>query len=196
MVSSGPFFPAWADTLARLVIALVVGGLVYLVVLTLYGVSPKTTSSGYMPEQPVAYSHALHAGELGIDCRYCHTAVERAPVAAVPNTQICMNCHTNIRSESEKLKRIRESNESGMPIPWVRIHDLPDFVYFNHSAHVRRGIGCVSCHGRIDEIRLHCLPRGTGVRHQFLQCGPLSQQPPPVRRMGRRIRLQEESLLG
>jgi len=124
----------------------------YVIVLVWYGASPKTTDVGYMPKQPVPYSHALHAGELGIDCRYCHTTVERAAFAALPPTEICMNCHKSVRTESRNLLLVRESAATGEAIRWVKVHDLPDYVYFNHSAHVTRGVGCVSCHGRIDQM--------------------------------------------
>ncbi len=119
-----------------------------------WGSPRRATDVGYAPEQPVPYSHALHAGQLGIDCRYCHNTVETAAHAAVPPTQTCMNCHAAIRKESEKLIPVRASYATGMPIPWVRVHDLPDYVYFNHSAHVRRGVGCVSCHGRVDTMEV------------------------------------------
>jgi hypothetical protein len=118
------------------------------------GGSPQATAVGYQPPQPVPYSHALHAGKLGIDCRYCHTTVEVAAHAAVPPTQTCMNCHAKIRAESPKLIPVRESYATGLPVPWVRVHDLPDYVYFNHSAHVRRGVGCVECHGRVDTMEV------------------------------------------
>jgi len=114
--------------------------------------SPSYTDVGYAPVQPVPYSHELHVGELGIDCRYCHVSVETSPVANIPPTQTCMNCHTAIRPESTKLEPIRQSNRTGMPVDWIRVHDLPDYVYFNHSAHVRRGVSCVECHGRIDRM--------------------------------------------
>jgi hypothetical protein len=113
------------------------------VLLVWYGFSPKTTDVGYAPEQPVPYSHALHAGEMGIDCRYCHNTVESAAHAAIPPTATCVNCHAKVRARSEKLTAVRSSYATGMPVPWVRVHDLPDYVYFNHSAHVRRGVGCV-----------------------------------------------------
>jgi hypothetical protein len=132
----------------------VVGGLIYASVLVYLGFSPKATDVGYMPTQPVPYSHALHVGQLGMDCRYCHTSVEVAAHANVPPTQTCMNCHANVRANSEKLIPVRESYATGMPVPWIKIHDLPDYVYFNHSAHVSRGIGCVSCHGRIDTMEV------------------------------------------
>lgn len=148
-----PFvFPRWLDR-ARPLLALVLLGLpAYVIFLLYYGGSPQTTDVGYQPVQPVPYSHALHAGELGMDCRYCHNTVEVAAHAAIPPTQTCMNCHSKIRAQSEKLLPVRESHASGMPIPWVRVHDLPDFVFFNHSAHVTRGVGCVECHGRVDKM--------------------------------------------
>ncbi len=147
-------FPKWVNTLRPVLGALLVLGPAYVVVLLAYGASPTATAVGYRPEQPVPYSHALHAGKLGIDCRYCHTTVEVAAHAAVPPTQICMNCHAKIRAESPKLLPVRESYATGMPVRWVRVHDLPDYVYFNHSAHVRRGVGCVECHGRVDTMEV------------------------------------------
>jgi hypothetical protein len=150
--SSTFMFPPWSNLLKVAVAAGVVGGAAYASVIVGFGFSPRTTDVGYSPEQPVAYSHALHVGELGIDCRYCHNTVEVAARAAIPPTQTCMNCHATVRAGSEKLILIRESAAAGMPVEWVRVHDLPDYVYFNHSAHVRRGVGCVSCHGRIDTV--------------------------------------------
>ena len=150
-----PFvFPKWLDSL-RPVIGAVLGlAPVYILVVLYYGGSPRVTDVGYMPEQPVPYSHALHAGELGIDCRYCHTTVDRGAKANVPPTATCMNCHTGIYPESPKLLPVRDSYATGMPVRWVRVHDLPDYVYFNHSAHVTRGVGCVSCHGRVDKMEV------------------------------------------
>ena len=127
---------------------------IYAVLLVWYGGSPKTTDVGYQPEQPVPFSHKMHAGELGMDCRYCHTTVEKAAFAAVPPTDICMGCHANIRTTSDKLIPVRESHASGLPIPWIKVHDLPDYVYFNHSAHVTRGVSCVECHGRVDRMEV------------------------------------------
>ena len=147
-------FPKWTWVLRPAVAVGVVGGLVYAAVFVYLGFSPQATDVGYMPTQPVPYSHALHVGQLGMDCRYCHTGVETAAHAAIPPTQTCMNCHAKVRAESEKLIPVRESYATGMPVPWIRIHDLPDYVYFNHSAHVRRGVGCVSCHGRIDTMEV------------------------------------------
>jgi hypothetical protein len=149
-----PPFPAWID------FALKAGGVgagigaLYVVALLYYGIHPLAMDIGYEPEQPVPYSHALHAGELGIDCRYCHNTVEESAFASVPPTQTCMNCHSGIRPASEKLTPVRESYATGLPVEWVRVHDLPDFVYFNHSAHVNRGVGCVECHGRVDKMEV------------------------------------------
>jgi hypothetical protein len=144
--------PPWINILRPVLGIVLVGAPLYIVTLVYYGNSAKAMRTGYEPAQPVAYSHALHAGDLGIDCRYCHDTVENAAHAAVPATQTCMNCHAGVRAGSEKILPVRQSHATGMPIPWTRVHDLPDFVYFNHSAHVRRGIGCVSCHGRVDKM--------------------------------------------
>lgn len=147
-------FPRWTNRIRNWV-GLGLGlGLLYVTVVLTFGFSPQATDVGYMPVQPLPYSHALHAGKLGLDCRYCHTSVETAANANVPPTQTCINCHTNILPESAKLVKVRESAATGSPVPWVRIHDLPDYVYFNHSAHVRRGVGCATCHGRIDKMEV------------------------------------------
>ncbi len=149
----GPFvFPRWTNILRPVLGVLLVGGPAYLLTLAYYGGSPTTLAVGYAPKQPVPYSHALHAGKLGIDCRYCHNTVEQAAFAAVPPTQTCMNCHAGVRANSDKLVPVRESFSTGQPVPWVKVHDLADYVYFNHSAHVRRGVGCVECHGRVDRM--------------------------------------------
>ncbi len=145
-------FPRWANKTVHLAGAVLGIAPLYLIGLVWYGASPKTTNVGYAPEQPVPYSHALHAGELGIDCRYCHTSVEKAAFAAIPPTETCMNCHARIRTKSPKLEPVRESWDTGKSVEWVKVHDLPDYAYFNHSAHVTRGIGCVSCHGRVDQM--------------------------------------------
>jgi hypothetical protein len=117
----------------------------------IYG-SPKNTDVGYRPKQPVPYSHKLHAGDLGIDCRYCHTAVEVSAHATIPPTQTCMNCHKLILTDSPKLLPVRESWASNTPIPWVRVHKTPDYCYFNHSAHLRAGVGCATCHGNVAQM--------------------------------------------
>ncbi|MCJ7753163.1 MAG: cytochrome c3 family protein [Thermoanaerobaculales bacterium] len=147
-------FPKWTWVLRPAVAIGAVGGLIYATVVVAFGFSPVATDVGYQPVQPVPYSHALHVGQLGMDCRYCHTGVENTAAATIPPTQTCMNCHKMVRASSEKLIPILESYSTGMPVEWIRVHDLPDYVYFNHSAHVRRGVGCISCHGRIDTMEV------------------------------------------
>jgi menaquinone reductase, multiheme cytochrome c subunit len=147
-------FPRWVNRLRELAAVAAVLVPVWVGLLIAYGFSPRTTAVGYQPVQPVPYSHAMHAGLMGMDCRYCHTTVEQAAYAAVPPTGTCMNCHQQVRKESPKLQPVRDSYASGLPVPWVKVHDLPDFVYFNHSAHVTRGVGCVSCHGRVDRMEV------------------------------------------
>jgi len=148
-----PFvFPRWANK-TRVLAGVILGAApIYLTFLIWYGASPRTTDVGYQPKQPVPYSHALHAGRLGMDCRYCHNTVEQGAHAAIPPTATCMNCHERVWTNSDKLSPVRESLASGRSVEWIKVHDLPDYVYFNHSAHVTRGVGCVSCHGRVDEM--------------------------------------------
>ena len=145
-------FPKWTNSLPLILAALsLVAGVSVVGFFWYYG-SPKYTDVGYRPTQPVPYSHKTHAGDLGIDCRYCHVAVESQAVASVPPTQTCMNCHTLILPESDSLKLIRQSWLTGQPMQWVRVHNLPDFVYFDHSIHVDRGVGCITCHGNIAQM--------------------------------------------
>jgi len=143
-------FPRWANRVPlAVVIALfgVVGPLATLAIW--YYFSPEFTDVGYQPVQPIAYSHALHAGELAIDCRYCHAQVERSAVATVPPSKVCMNCHSLVKRDSPLLAVLRDSVENDHPIRWVRIHNIPDYAYFDHSVHIRAGVGCASCHGDI-----------------------------------------------
>jgi hypothetical protein len=119
-----------------------------------YYCSPKNLQVGYAPEQPIHYSHKLHADELGIDCRYCHANVERSQEAMVPPTETCMGCHAVVKKDSQKLAALRDSWATGKPVPWIRVHKLPDHVYFDHSAHLAAGVGCSSCHGRIDQMEV------------------------------------------
>lgn len=133
-------------------LVLVVGGSTITPLIVVLGAHPDTTAVGYQPPQPVAYSHALHAGKLQIDCRYCHSTVEKTGFAALPPTQTCMNCHATIKADSPLLQPVRDSFTKGTAIPWKKVHDLPDYVYFNHAVHVNQGIGCISCHGRIDQM--------------------------------------------
>jgi hypothetical protein len=119
-----------------------------------YYLSPRNTQVGYAPEQPVHYSHKLHAGDMGIDCRYCHANIERSQEAMIPPTQAFMGCHAVVKKDSAKLAALRASWTSGKPVEWVRVHRLPDYVYFDHSVHLAKGVGCVSCHGRIDQMEV------------------------------------------
>jgi hypothetical protein len=112
------------------------------------------TDVGIAKDQPVPFSHKHHVTDDGIDCRYCHTSVETSAVAGVPATEICMTCHSQIWSEAVLLEPVRTSYRTGESLAWTRIHDLPDFVYFNHSIHINKGIGCASCHGRVDLMPL------------------------------------------
>ena len=105
-------------------------------------------------EQPIPFSHAHHVGGEGFDCRYCHTSVENSSFAGLPATQICMNCHSQIWRTSPTLDPVRASYHNNVSIRWTRVHDLPDFVYFNHSIHVAKGVGCETCHGRVDHMPL------------------------------------------
>ncbi len=114
--------------------------------------TPKYTRAGYQPVQPVPFSHKLHAGELGVDCRFCHNGVEKSWFANLPSASTCMNCHSQVLKEDPRLQIVRDSAANNTPIPWVQVHKVPDYVYFNHSVHVTRGIGCVECHGRIDQM--------------------------------------------
>ena len=156
-------FPTWVNRVVPGAFAAAGIGLLYLVAVGAYATSPETTNVGYSPKQPVPFSHKLHVGTLKMDCRYCHNTVDRAAHAAIPPTQTCVNCHSaanpdgtvataSIHATSVKLLPVRESQATGNPIDWVRVHDLPDFVYFDHSAHVNRGVSCVSCHGRVDRM--------------------------------------------
>lgn len=119
-----------------------------------YYFSPEYTDVGYRPEQPVPYSHALHAGELRLDCRYCHAGVEVSPVASVPPTEVCMNCHALVGRDLESLEPVRSSAAEGEPLRWVRVHDLPDYAFFDHSMHIRAGVGCSSCHGDVASMEV------------------------------------------
>jgi Cytochrome c7 and related cytochrome c len=116
--------------------------------------SPYVTRADTVREQPVQFSHQHHAGALGIDCRYCHSTVEKAPSAGIPPTKTCMNCHSQIWMTSPYLEIVRASFRDDKPLHWTRVHDLPDFVYFNHSVHVKKGVGCATCHGRVDRMPL------------------------------------------
>jgi len=116
--------------------------------------SPYATRQGVVLKQPVPFSHQHHVAGLGIDCRYCHTSVETSGFAGIPPTETCMNCHKQIWTNADLLEPVRSSYANNVPIEWTRVHDLPDFVYFNHSVHIAKGIGCASCHGQVDRMPL------------------------------------------
>ncbi len=148
-------FPAWTNTVARYSIpgALLLFGLA-IVVLLAWQRSDFVTGVGVVQEQPVPFSHEHHVGGLGLDCRYCHTTVENGPSAGMPSTEICMTCHSQIWTNADVLEPVRQSYQTGIPIQWTRVYKLPDFVYFDHSIHVNKGVACESCHGRVDEMPL------------------------------------------
>lgn len=112
------------------------------------------TQEGIARDQPVPFSHAHHAGAIGIDCRYCHTSVEDAAFAGIPPTNTCMNCHSQLYNDSPTLEPVRESFRTGQPLVWTRVHDVPDYAFFDHSIHVSKGVACVTCHGRVDQMPL------------------------------------------
>ncbi len=147
-------FPKWTNTVpvkVMIALSLALGSVVLGVT---YYATPKYLRVGYQPIQPVAFDHSLHVGQLGMDCRYCHSFVEHSGQANVPSAQACMNCHTQVWAESPKLAPVRESYQSGEPVPWVRVHNAPDYVYFNHAVHVNRGVSCVECHGQVNEMEV------------------------------------------
>lgn len=147
-------FPEWTNRVPLVLGAGAPLALILVVGAVWYWFSPEYTDVGYRPEQPIPYSHKLHVGEFGMDCRYCHSAVEISPVANVPPTQVCMNCHKLVGRDRPTLEPLRASVKSKMPVSWVRVHNLPDYAYFEHRAHVNAGVGCVSCHGRIDQMEV------------------------------------------
>jgi hypothetical protein len=116
--------------------------------------SPYATSAHVIKEQPVPFSHKHHVAEAGIDCRYCHTSVESSSFAGIPPTETCMNCHSHLWVDSPMLEPVRASYRTGEPLRWNRVHDVPDFAYFDHSIHVRKGVACVTCHGQVDDMPL------------------------------------------
>ena len=157
-------FPKSANRLPlQIIIFLVVFGGVATAGVTYY-MTPKYTRVGYAPVQPVPFSHALHAGQLGLDCRFCHSNVEKSGHSNVPTSQTCMNCHNQVKKDSALLAPVRASYETGEAVPWVWIHTTPDYVYFNHAAHVNRGVSCVECHGKINEMDVvaHAQPLSMG----------------------------------
>ncbi|MCB1233462.1 MAG: cytochrome c3 family protein [Verrucomicrobiae bacterium] len=165
-------FPRWTNWLpVQIVICLGALGTV-VTAWVWYTWTPKYTRVGYQPNQPIPFDHTIHAGQVGMDCRYCHSFVENSAHSNVPNAQVCWNCHGpgKVKSDSPKLEPLRQamdtsnSNYTGAPIRWVQIHETPDYAYFNHSAHVNRGVSCVECHGKVNEMPVvyHAKPLSMG----------------------------------
>ena len=144
------FFPRSSNwiPLKILVIVFVLGNAVTAGVW--YYFTPKYARQGYQPIQPVPFPHDVHVKQLGMDCRYCHSFVEVAAHSNVPNTQVCMNCHSQVQKDNPKLQPLRDSWQTGQPVEWVQIHKTPEFAFFNHSVHVNRGVSCISCHGSVN----------------------------------------------
>jgi hypothetical protein len=148
----GQLFPRRANLLARLsVYGVFVVAALGLIGLLIYSRSPYPAFAQKSPTQPVPFSHALHIG-IKIDCRYCHSSVTTSASAGIPPTQTCMTCHSVVRTDSAALAPVRDSYTTGKPIEWNRVHDLGDFVYFNHSIHVAKGVGCSTCHGQVSQM--------------------------------------------
>jgi hypothetical protein len=148
-------FERSSNALARM--SLVLTGLIVIalgVTLDQLQRSPWVTRQGQRPDQPVPFSHKHHVQGLGLQCQYCHVTVEKSSYAGIPPTKTCINCHAQIWTNAQLLEPVRMSWASGESIPWIKVHDLPDFVYFNHSIHVNKGIGCATCHGRVDMMPL------------------------------------------
>ena len=148
-------FSRSADTIFRTsLVGGVVLGIVIVCAMLAIARSPYMTNQYMTVEQPVPFSHQHHVADIGIDCRYCHQTVETSARAGVPATQVCMNCHRELWNQTDMLAPVRASFRTDEPLHWNRVHDMPDYVYFNHSIHIHKGIGCYSCHGRVDEMAL------------------------------------------
>jgi hypothetical protein len=145
-------FPKWTNKLpSRILIGLALLGTAAVIGVTYY-FTPKYTDVGYQPVQPVFFPHSVHADQLGIDCRYCHHDVEKSWYSNIPGAGVCMNCHNQVLAADNRLATIRDSATNNTPVPWVQVHKLPDFAYFNHSVHVNRGVSCVECHGQVHKM--------------------------------------------
>ena len=145
-------FPKWTNRLPlNLALGVLLVGTGLAIGITYY-FTPKYTRVGYRPAQPTAFSHNVHVSQVGMDCRYCHSSVEKSWYSNLPATSTCMNCHDQILKNDPRLAVVRDSALSGEPIPWVQVHKLPDFVYFNHAVHVNRGVSCLECHGQVNKM--------------------------------------------
>jgi hypothetical protein len=148
-----PIFPRQSNLIAKasILVGLVIG-LAITASLIWYTHSSAYTRVGVPVPQPVPFSHTLHVGALGLDCRYCHASVEKSSFADIPPTETCMTCHSQIRVDAPDLAPVRESWQTGKPIVWNRVNQLPDYVYFDHQIHIAKGVGCETCHGRVDKM--------------------------------------------
>jgi hypothetical protein len=138
--------------MARINLKVVLGlsiPLVVAVVAAVVAYFPSASNQGYMPDQPIPFSHKLHAGQYKVACTYCHSSVEKSAHATVPAVNVCMNCHSVVKTDSPHIQKLREHFYSGKPVEWVRIHELPDHAYFNHKRHVAKGVACETCHGDV-----------------------------------------------
>lgn len=165
-----PIFPKGIDNLKPVIAVTSLVTVVGIALIFNFFFTDAHLSVGYKPDQPIGFSHRLHAGEMKLDCRYCHSNVEKSPHATVPPSQVCMNCHSQVKKNSPKLEELHKRYQemvtkdlSGIkikvknpefksPIPWIRIHNIPDYAYFDHSVHINANVGCVSCHDRIDQM--------------------------------------------
>lgn len=154
------FFPRWTNFLPlKIAVCLGVAGAGVVAGFAYYA-TPKAQRVGYQPTQPIPYDHELHVKQLGLDCRYCHSFVEHSGQANIPSASTCWNCHQHVLTDSPKLAPLRRAYDKnypeydGLPLKWVKVHDSPDYVFFNHSAHVNRGVSCDSCHGKVNEMQV------------------------------------------
>tara|TARA_E500000178_G_scaffold229229_1_gene225893 strand:+ start:86 stop:748 length:663 start_codon:yes stop_codon:yes gene_type:complete len=147
-------FGKWVNYVPAVILSTLLFTVVFLIYLFYYWFAPSHLEVGYQPEQPIPYSHRLHAGELGIDCRYCHFDVETEAYANVPSSETCLNCHNYIKTDNSDIQTIKKHYDNNEPVDWVKVHMLPDYAYFNHSRHVNSGVSCVQCHGRIDQMEV------------------------------------------
>jgi len=148
----GQIFSQSTGRVLRISVVTITACVIGTVSLLAYLGQPEITDAGYQPKQPVPFRHKLHAGNLGMDCRCCHSAVEFGAHAAIPATDTCMNCHKRVRAESPLLAAVLASAANDTPVPWVQVHKLPEYAYFNHQAHLSAGVSCLSCHGRVDQM--------------------------------------------
>jgi hypothetical protein len=142
----------YLDYLLKIRLPLTLFVIISTFIVTYYVSRPERDGLGYEPQQPINFSHKLHAGDMAIDCQYCHVGVEKSRHAAIPSVNICMNCHTYARKDSPEIIKLTKYYEENKPIPWKRIHKVPDYAYFNHSVHVNKGIQCESCHGDVAQM--------------------------------------------